>query len=316
VQNQKMKRVAITGIAGYIGGLLLSRLGEIEAVERIVGIDTVRPKGNSPKLRFYCQDILKPLTNIFVENAVDSAIHLVFVVKPTHDTMRAQQINIGGTLNFLEACRQAQVKQILYLSSHTVYGAHPGNTEPFKEDSSLNPLPGFQYSRDKAEVERILSDFAGSHRDICITNLRSCPVIGPNAANSVATLMFRPIMLRIAGYDPPMQFLHEDDLVKLITTLLIRGKAGTFNVAGEGEVCYSEIASLAKRKTRTLPERLLRFLMGFSWALHLQSESPPSGLEFIKYPPIVSTEKIKKEIGFQFSYSSRDAIVSFVSTRR
>jgi UDP-glucose 4-epimerase len=310
-----MKRVAITGVAGYIGGLLLSQLEEIETVERIVGIDTVPPKSNSPKLRFYGQDILKTLADIFSENAVDSAVHLVFVVKSTHDKMRAQKVDIDGTLNFLEACRQARVKHILYLSSHTVYGAHPGNTRPFKEDSPPNPLNSFQYSEDKAEVERILGDFAMAHRDICVTTLRSCPVIGPNAANSVATLMFRPIMLRIAGYDPPMQFVHEYDLVKLITALLMQRKGGIFNVAGEGEVRYSEIARLAGRKTMVIPEKLFSFLIGFSWALHLQSESPPSGLDFIKYPPLVSTEKVKKETGFRFNYSSREAIAAFLSTQ-
>ncbi len=311
-----MKSVAIAGSSGYIGSRPLSRLGEAEAVERIVGIDTAPPGDSPPKLRFYRQDILKPLADIFAENEVDSAINLVFALKPTHDVTGARQLNIDGTLNFLKACRQAQVKHILYLSSHTVYCVHPDNAQPFNEDSPLRPLAGFQYSRDKAEIERILKDFAASHKDICITILRSCPVIGPNAANSVAAVMFKPVMLRVAGYDPPMQFVHEDDLVEVIITFLSQRKAGIFNVAGDGEIRYSEIARLSGRKTITLPERLLGSLMGFSWKLRLQNESPTSGLEFIKYPLIVSTEKLKSELGFHFRYSSRDAVASFVSARR
>jgi hypothetical protein len=49
-----------------------------------------------------------------------------------------------------------------------------------------------------------------------------------------------------------------------------------------------------------------------SWALHLQSESPVSGLEFIKYPPVVSTDKLTKEMGFRFQYSTEEALSSFV----
>jgi hypothetical protein len=56
--------------------------------------------------------------------------------------------------------------------------------------------------------------------------------------------------------------------------------------------------------------------MGFSWALRLQNESPASGLEFIKYPPIISTEKVNREVGFQFRYSSGEAVAAFVSARR
>jgi hypothetical protein len=97
---------------------------------------------------------------------------------------------------------------------------------------------------------------------------------------------------------------------------LSQRKSGIFNVAGSGLIRYSEIARLSGRRAVALPEKLLRVLMGFSWALRLQNESPASGLEFIKYPPVVSTEKLKSEIGFQFGYSSRDALLSFVSESR
>jgi UDP-glucose 4-epimerase len=128
--------------------------------------------------------------------------------------------------------------------------------------------------------------------------------------------MFKPIMIRVAGYDPPMQFVHEDDLVEIIMTFLSQRKSGIFNVAGSGQIRYTEVAKLARKRTIALPERLLHLLMGFSWALRLQRESPTSGLEFIKYPPIVNAEKLKSELGFQFSYSSRDAITSFLSARQ
>lgn len=311
-----MKRVAITGVSGYIGSRLLSRLESMENVERVVGVDVKPPKDSLPKLRFYCQDISEPLSDIFIENAVDSAIHLAFVLRPTHDKASARRIGIGGTINFLEGCRQAQVKHILYLSSHTVYGAHPDNVLPLKEDSPLRPLTSFQYSWDKAQAEREFDDFATIHNDTCVTILRSCPVIGPNAGSSVVASMFKPIMIFVAGYDPPMQFVHEDDLVELLVTFLGQKKAGIFNVAGDGDIRYGGIAKLCQRRTVALPEKVLRLLMGASWTLRLQDESPASGLEFIKYPPLVSTEKLRSEVGFQFRYSSRDAIASLVSARQ
>ena len=69
-----MKSVAITGISGYIGNRLLSQLEKMEAVERIIGIDIRLPRESLSKLQFYCQDILKPLDDIFAENEVDSVV--------------------------------------------------------------------------------------------------------------------------------------------------------------------------------------------------------------------------------------------------
>ena len=157
-----------------------------------------------------------------------------------------------------------QVNQILYLSSHTVYGAHADNTEPFTENSPLRPLADFQYSRDKAEAEQMVLDFAASHQDVSVTIVRSCPVLGPNAANSVPTAMFKPIMIRVAGYNPPMQFTHEDDLIELISIVISQNKAGIYNIAGRGEIRSSEIAKLCGKRVITLPEWLLHSLMGFS----------------------------------------------------
>ena len=308
-----MKNVAITGVSGYIGSRLLSRLDDMKDVQRIVGIDIKSPKYISTKLKFYRQDVSGPLNIAFVENEIDTAIHLAFVLKPGHNRKDAQQVDLGGTQNFLEACRQAEVAHIIYLSSHTVYGAHPDNAQQLTEDSPLRPLHGFQYSWDKGQVERMLKDFFSCQEDVCLTILRSCPVIGPNAAGSVVTGMFKPVMVRVIGYDPPMQFVHEDDLVELIITLLRKRKTGTFNVSGDGEVSYSEVIRLTGRRTVAFPEKFLRLVLGLSWALRFQNESPTSGLEFIKYPPVVSTEKLKRETGFRFNHSSREALLSFLT---
>ena len=59
-----------------------------------------------------------------------------------------------------------------------------------------------------------------------------------------------------------------------------------------------------------LPGPLLQAAMKLSWALRLQGDSPVSGLEFIKYPPVVSTEKLNRELGFTFHYSSRDVVTT------
>jgi UDP-glucose 4-epimerase len=312
-----MKHIAITGISGYVGTRLLSHFDGIGSVKKIVGIDIKPPAFKSAKLKFRRQNILEPFGDLFTENKVDTAVHLAFILRPTRDRASTQQTDIGGTLNFVQACRQANVRHIVYLSSHTVYGAHPDNPIPLTEDSPPRPILDFQYSLDKVRTEQILSDFGKSDRNVTITILRSCPVIGPNAIGSAPTIMFKPpVMIGVDWLDPPMQFVHEDDLTKVIGTLLAKKRGGVFNVAGGGELRYSEVAGLVGKKLLRLPDGLLKFLIRMSWALHLQNESPPSGLEFVKYPPVVSTGKLTKETGFKFQYSTEEALASFMSAVR
>ena len=304
--------IAITGVSGYVGTKLLNHLDSIDAVQKIIGIDTREPRIKSAKLEFYHRDIREPFNDLFVENKVDTVVHLAFILRPTRQTAVARQIDIEGTKNLVDACYQSSVKHLLYLSSHTVYGAHKDNTMPLTEDSPLRPVTDFQYSRDKVDTERILQAFGASHRNVTITILRSCPVIGPGAVGSATTIMFQPLMMiGVAGYDPPMQFVHEDDLTNLLGTFIINPKEGIFNIAGDGVLRYSEVARLLRKRLLKLPGKLLELLVAFSWLSHLQSASPASGLEFIKYPPVVSTAKLRSELNFKIQYSSKEALSSF-----
>lgn len=307
------KKVAITGVSGYIGSRLLACLSKMPEITQIAGIDIKPPSIVSEKMNFHQKDILEPLDTILLENNMDTVIHLAFILRPTHQKKMAGQVNVGGTVNLLKSCQKANIKHLLYLSSHTAYGAFPDNPIPIKEDRKTRSLPGFQYSEDKVKVERLLLEFCKEHPETQVTILRVCPVIGVHAADSISAMMMKPpLMLRIRGYDPPMQFVQEDDLIELVTRLIVKPVPGIYNVANDGEVKYSEIAKLAGKKMLVLPEKLIRPLLALSWKLHLQSQSPAVGLEFIKYPPIVSIEALKNKLDFRFRYSSREAIATYL----
>jgi len=309
------KTIAIIGVSGYIGRELMAFLARQDSVDRIVGIDLRQPKTSPAKLAFYPHDVSHPFADIFSENHVDAAIHLAFRLQPGHAHTEARRTDVTGTVNFLEACREAGVRQLLYFSSHTVYGAHADNPVPLTEESALRPLPGFQYSQEKVETEGLFHQFAESNPGTCVTIVRSGMVVGADPEGAVAASMFRRPMLAVRDYNPPLQFIYVEDLAELTWTLLRLEKPGVYNAAGEGTVHYRELASLAGTRMITVPTSLFRFLMTLSWKLRLQSQSPPSGLGFIQHPIVMSTQKLQKETGFRFRYSSRDAVVSYLKAR-
>jgi UDP-glucose 4-epimerase len=307
-----MRRIAMTGVSGYLGNRLLRRWTEEEGVETIVGIDVKPPRAESPKLRFYRRDVREPFTDVMIENEVDAALHLAFAVRPTHDVEGARKIDIDGARNFIDACEKASVEHLVYLSSHTAYGPHPDNPVPLTEDSPLRPIEGFPYSWDKGEADRMFQDLMERCPELCVNVVRACSILGPEGVGSVSTGMFQSVMIRLIGYDPLVQFLHEDDLAELITTLIRSGKRGVFNAGGEGALRYREVIAATGRPCVAVPARMLSVLLSLSWRLKLQSDSPPGGLEFIKYPIVLSTEKVGKEAGFEFRYTTRETLEAYL----
>ena len=306
-----MKNVAITGIGGYLGGRLLNRLEQEGEVERIIGLDVREPSAASSKLKFYRQDVRKPFADIFADNQIDTALHLAFQVTPIHDETGTHSINIRGSQNFLDACEKAGTSQLFYMSSYTAYGANADNPESISEDAPLRPAINFPYPTDKAKVDIMFQDYMKSHADMWVTIVRTVAVTGPHSVVGGLSVLFTPVMIRPKGYDPLWQFIHEDDLVELVTILLKQKQNGIFNVAGDGGVRYSEMIQAAGKRSIALPAGPLVWFTKLSWKLHLQSRSP-GGVDILMYPIVVNTERVRKATGYEFHYTGREAFNAFM----
>jgi UDP-glucose 4-epimerase len=92
-------RVAITGVSGYLGTLLLSRLEQVPEIESIVGINRKPPRAESPKLSFHSLDINGPITKVLADERVHALLHLAWVFDPIHDEKATRRVNIDGTRN-------------------------------------------------------------------------------------------------------------------------------------------------------------------------------------------------------------------------
>ena len=308
--------VAVTGAAGYVGSRLLQELEQEENLAKVVAIDIRplrRPVHNILAKRV---DVTHPLDDIFHDLRVDTVVHLAFSFPSGRNRRQLEttrEANLAGLGNVLRSCRLARVRNVIYLSSHTVYGPHKDNPVPITEDTPVRPLTEFAYSHDKALMENLAQEFARETPEVNLTVLRSCVVLGPEAENRVAQAFFKPVLLGVLGYDPPWQFVHEDDLASLLVSLVMHPHPGVFNVAGNGVVRYSRIARLAQRRMVRLPPNLAYAVTQLTWSLGLQRESPARGLDFVRYPIVLSTGRLKKETGFHFQYASEEALTSFLA---
>ncbi len=306
--------MAITGAAGYLGMELARRCVD-DGVE-VWGMDLRRPGGRWPAAAGFARgDVTdSALASRLVAFRPDVMVHLAWVFDPTHDLDREAHVDVEGTRNAFEAAAAAGVRRIVYPSSTTSYGIDPGRARALREDDPAVPNPGYPYGRFKAEVERWLPGFRAAHPDIEVVVARACVVLGRHTRNIVTHVTEWPVMFRVAGANPPLQFLHEADAVDLMWWMITDAPATTFNAAGAGVVSYKEICRMAGRPCLALPAAVLYPLVSLGWRLRLL-RFPPGFLDYVRYPWLADTALMTDELGFRPRFSTRDAMSDYLSDR-
>ena len=307
-----MERLIITGVSGYIGSKLVSRLNEMGDVHEIIGIDKTEPKACLSKLTFYRKDIRDPLEQILIDHNVDTVVHLAYVVSPIHSKSLMEDININGTKNVLSACASAGVNQILYTSSATAYGFYPDNDVPLTEDSPLRGNDDFTYSKTKKEIEAIFSGYVQQNPQIAVSIIRPAFVVGPGFSDPLARHLRKKLVM-LPWTTAPFQFVHEDDLIDIICLLLEKQGAGIFNVGADGTITSKEMIGLLGNIAVRLPFKIMYMLTWLAWTLRLSflAEFPSPALNLARYPWIVSSDKLKRELGYEYKYTTLEAYKDF-----
>jgi len=306
-------RYLITGGSGYIGSRLVEILAARDDVEGILDLDVRPPARPQAKTRFVQGDVrdAAQVRELLESERVDALVHLAFVLNPIRDEARMYDIDVNGTAAVLRAASEAGTEQVLVTSSATAYGAFPDNPKPIAEDWPVRGQPDFSYARHKADADRICQLWALEHPDRAMTIVRPCIVFGPNVDNYISRTWENSAFLPILdGVDEEFQLVHEDDVVSAIIGLLDARAAGAFNVAGDGTLTWGKSAEMIGLKTRVMSMKATRRLYAAAWSLHApRVESPPGNLNFIRYPWVVSNDKLKSTIGWQPTATTREVFV-------
>ena len=142
----------VTGGAGFIGSNIVEELLKRSYSVRVLDNFSTGKRDN---LRGFDNDIELIEGDIrsyhIVRQAVqgiDIILHqaaLPSVPRSIHDPITTHEVNATGTLNILDAAKEAGVKRIVYASSSSVYGDSP--ELPKREDMTPNPLSPYAVSK-------------------------------------------------------------------------------------------------------------------------------------------------------------------------
>ena len=308
--------VAVTGASGYIGARLLQELEE-EDLDKLVAIDTKPLPFPIHNIAAYRQDVETPIGEILSRWRVSTLVHLAFDGRRgsnRRELAEIRQSNIRVLNAVLDSCIHAGVSHVVYVSSHTVYGARPNNPVPLTEHADPSPTQSLPIGYTRTLMEQAMDFFRRRHEETRVTILRPCAVLGPGADANLGRVFMHPGFLEVWGYNPPFQFLHEDDLARVITVVIRQGLPGVFNVAGEGVAFYHEVEEILQRRMLRLPLFLAGPLAELTWQLGLQNGATRGELDLLRFPTLLSTARLEAATGYHPRYTSLEALTAFVNT--
>jgi UDP-glucuronate 4-epimerase len=237
-EEDKLKKVLITGAAGFIGSHLCRRL--LERGDVVTGIDNINDyydvnlklerlkrlevKQGFEFIKLDLQDRVA-MEKLFAESGFAAAVNLAAQAGVRYSLTNPYSYidsNIVGFLNVLEGCRHNGVGHLVFASSSSVYGA---NTKmPFSVHDNVDH-PVSLYAATKKANELMAHTYASLYKIPC-TGLRFFTVYGPWGRPDMALFLFTKAMLGNRPIDVfnfgkmRRDFTYIDDIVEGVARVI------------------------------------------------------------------------------------------------
>ena len=294
-----MKKIFITGGAGYIGAQLtpffLKKGYKVTVLDLMIYGEKVLE--NNPNLKIVKGDIRN---KSLLEDAIpghDCLIHLAcisndpsFELNPT----LGKSINLDAFRPLVEISKKNGVKNFIYASSSSVYGIK--NEKNVTEDIKLEPLT--DYSKYKAECEKILFDY--SNENFITTVVRPATVCGYSkrqrldvVVNILTNLAYHKKEITVFGGSQLRPNIHILDMVNAYDTLLEQPTSKIANQIYNAGYENQKVIDLAN---------LVKEVIGKEVKVIIKESDDNRSYH-------ISSEKIKSELGFLPQYTIKDAII-------
>lgn len=261
-----MKRVLVTGAAGFIGSHLSEAL--LARGDAVIGLDefndyydpAVKHRNIAtalahPSFRLYERDICDEgaLRAVFEHERPEVAVHLAARagVRPSiKEPNLYHRVNVIGGQHILDACRDFPVSHLVFASSSSVYG---GCTEvPFAESNPVaRPVSPYAATKRMNELQaHVCSHLYGLN----VTMLRFFTVYGPRQRPDMAIHQFTRMILE--GKPVPMfgdgsskrDYTYIDDIIQgLLQTVDIPFRYEIFNLGESHTTSLRELIALIEK---------------------------------------------------------------------
>ena len=283
-------RIAVTGASGVLGRGLAARL--LSKGHDVTGIARHRPESWPGAADFVAADIRDAAAVRRIVAGADVVAHCAWAHSPGPDDRISRHVNIGGTVNVLEAMVETGTERIAFVSSAHVYGA--ADAAMMTERDAMAPLRADGVH--KARVEEMLA--ASGAQWVAI---RSALILGRGIDNWVRRLLALPAFLD-GSADRGVQVVHLDDALRLLVRAVLDTEidSGPVNLAATGAPTFRQIASALGRPSVPMGSAFRR--LGLPGAAEL---------ELMRSAPWMDTSRLREEWGFLPAWNADECIEDF-----
>ena len=242
-----IKKILITGAAGFIGSHLSERIFNEFKNSKIVLYDKITYAANknylknllsNKNIKFVKNDLLnfkileKNLSNTDIAINVAAESH---VDNSFGNSLIFTKTNTLGTHCFLEACRKQGVKKIIHVSTDEVYGENLG--KHYNEKQILNPTN--PYSASKAAADMIVNSYNHSY-DLNVMTVRANNIFGTRQfpekliSKTIFSFLNKKKMTIHGNGSSKRYYLSVEDFCEGIIKIIIKGRPGEiYNISSE-----------------------------------------------------------------------------------
>ncbi|GAA1884744.1 NAD-dependent epimerase/dehydratase family protein [Williamsia serinedens] len=313
--------VLVTGASTFLGGYLTTRLAQNPAIDRVITVDSRVPSKDMlrrmGRAEFVRADIRRPTIGRIIDSAgVDTVVHAATSVMDTvGHTPAIKELTVIGAMQVCAACQRApSVKRVIVRSSGMVYGASASDPAHFSEQTRAVDEPTTGFARDLLDVESYARGLSRRRQDIAVTILRPTAILGPQISTRMSNYFSSPIIPVVIGYQPRLQFLHEEDALAAIEHATLLGRPGTFNLAADGVVTLAQAIRRAGRIELPVPAGLMGTVAGVFRNMGINTLHGDQA-DYLTYGRVLDTTRMRAELGFAPRRTSLETLDDFIARK-
>lgn len=254
---------------------------------------------------------LLDLTDADIADAITGCDTIIHLAEERSNQPGAAEVATQRALvmldRVLDAADRVGCRHLVLLSSALVYGAHADNPMPLTEAHRARPITALTFAMVKSALEQRATQWA-EETGAALAVLRPTATLSEGDSSWVGAAIRAAAAVRPEGIDPPVQFLHHDDLSSAILLAATERLDGIYNVAPDGWIGAELFRGLRGEAHVRLPERLSQWRN--QMAKTLAGGRLLEGLEpYVTYPWVVANDKLRAE-GWAASWTNAEAYVA------